>query len=308
MGMKFLYRRLKSNIADLQAAFLYFSYKHLLKNPLSRSRFLADVPNLTEVQKRIVGDLNARGVAFAHFQELFSDRAYWERLSQDAADFSSQVMNQGGVVEKKKDTPKDYKEFLIKKYSWNAQFSKENLWLRLGLDPRILAIVNSYLQLYAKLNMVDLWHTLPQPDTAMREYSQNWHRDPDDDKMLKIFLYFSDVSERNGAMEYVPDSSSSGPYFDFQRLPVGFRSNYFPSVDLEKCLKNMDKVSCFGPPGTMVFCDTRGFHRGGFSTEESRLLANFVYVTPASLSPRRFLLDGDPSQWDISAVAKRALG
>ena len=33
----------------------------------------------------------------------------------------------------------------------------------------------------------------------------------------------------------------------------------------------------------MVFCNTSGFHRGGFATERPRVLATVTYSSPASL-------------------------
>jgi hypothetical protein len=34
----------------------------------------------------------------------------------------------------------------------------------------------------------------------------------------------------------------------------------------------------------MVFCNTSGFHRGGFATECPRVLATVTYSSPASLA------------------------
>ena len=50
------------------------------------------------------------------------------------------------------------------------------------------------------------------------------------------------------------------------------------------------------PKGTMIFCNTSGFHRGGFATGKPRVLATFTYASPAalkSLSDRNFTLVRD---------------
>ena len=39
-----------------------------------------------------------------------------------------------------------------------------------------------------------------------------------------------------------------------------------------------------GPKGTLLFCNTAGFHRGGFSTTNPRVLATATYSSPASLA------------------------
>ena len=37
------------------------------------------------------------------------------------------------------------------------------------------------------------------------------------------------------------------------------------------------------PAGTLVLCNTSGFHRGGFATAKPRVLATATYCSPASL-------------------------
>jgi hypothetical protein len=39
-----------------------------------------------------------------------------------------------------------------------------------------------------------------------------------------------------------------------------------------------------GPQASLVFCNTSGFHRGGFSTTAPRVLATATYASPASLA------------------------
>ena len=37
------------------------------------------------------------------------------------------------------------------------------------------------------------------------------------------------------------------------------------------------------PRGTIIFCNTAGFHRGGFATGKARVLATLTWDSPASL-------------------------
>ncbi|HSI98275.1 MAG TPA: hypothetical protein VK926_07925, partial [Gaiellaceae bacterium] len=39
-----------------------------------------------------------------------------------------------------------------------------------------------------------------------------------------------------------------------------------------------------GQKGTLLFCNTAGFHRGGFATARPRVLATATYSSPASLA------------------------
>jgi len=46
-------------------------------------------------------------------------------------------------------------------------------------------------------------------------------------------------------------------------------------------------LTCTGLPGTMVFADTSGFHRGGWTRAKPRILSYFSYVsTKFRLEPR----------------------
>jgi hypothetical protein len=39
-----------------------------------------------------------------------------------------------------------------------------------------------------------------------------------------------------------------------------------------------------GSKASLLFCNTAGFHRGGFSTTKPRVLATVTYSSPASLA------------------------
>ena len=58
-----------------------------------------------------------------------------------------------------------------------------------------------------------------------------------------------------------------------------------------------DAIPTFtAPRGTVIFCDTSGFHRGGFATSRPRVLATVTYSSPASLASlteRNYRFSGD---------------
>jgi hypothetical protein len=43
-------------------------------------------------------------------------------------------------------------------------------------------------------------------------------------------------------------------------------------------------VMSTAPKGTIIFCNTSGFHRGGFAVGKPRVLATVTYSSPASLA------------------------
>jgi hypothetical protein len=155
--------------------------------------------------------------------------------------------------------------------------------LRYALSDQLLGISNAYLGLQAKLTYVDKWYTAPSPEDADRTKSQRWHRDHIDPHIVKVFTYFTDVDAGAGAIEYVCGSAPGGPYGD---LWTAREEHYPPDGELERRVPLSARVKAEGPTGTIVICDTGGFHRGGFGNRP-RLTANFTYVSPDALTSSR---------------------
>ena len=113
--------------------------------------------------------------------------------------------------------------------------------------------------------------------------SQRWHRDFNDKHLLKAFLYLVDVDEGTGPFEYVPGSAPGGRFEDmWPWRPLG--ENYPPDGELEHRISPESVRTVTGSKGTLLFCNTAGFHRGGFATTKARVLATATYSSPASLA------------------------
>jgi hypothetical protein len=154
----------------------------------------------------------------------------------------------------------------------------------------------------------DVWHSIPI-DVGRRIGSQRWHRDPEDRKIVKIYLYFSNVDQGAGPLEYVPGSGFGGRYEEFRKWKA--RGDRYPSDgELERRIPASESVSCVGPAGTAVFCDTSGFHRGGIATTSARIVATWTFCTPAAISAtarRRFTVDYAGRESELSPAARFAL-
>ena len=137
--------------------------------------------------------------------------------------------------------------------------------------------------MWSKLEYVDVWYSVPQPADATRISSQRWHRDYNDQHLLKVFLYLVDVDEAMGPFQYVPGSQPGGQYADaWPWEPLG--KNYPTEEELEALIPSSSVRAFTAPKGTLIFCNTAGFHRGGFSTTSPRVLATATYSSPASLA------------------------
>jgi hypothetical protein len=158
-------------------------------------------------------------------------------------------------------------------------------------------VVNGYLGLWSKLSYVDQWYTLPRGDID-RVASQRWHRDYNDKHLLKAFLYMSDVDEAAGPFEYIRGTMIRGNRFaDVYPWEIFGEDLYPPDAALEPMTRADESHLVTGPAGTLILCDTTGFHRGGFASARPRIMGVWNYVSPASLaslSERNFRTEPAP--------------
>jgi hypothetical protein len=257
----------------------YELHDRLLSNRASRRRYAQQPGALDETQRGIVEQLREHGYATLPFTELVPDRAVWDELEADVARFVTETeaeLERGGSALRRRAG----KEFVVRKYSWGVQLGHDDPWLRAGINPRLLDVANAYLGLWSKLEYIDVWYTLPEPDSERRS-SQRWHRDFNDRHLLKAFLYLVDVDDETGPFEYVPRSAPGG---ELDQLwpwrPLG--ENYPPDDELAQHIAGRS-LTFTAPKGMLIFCNTAGFHRGGFAKTKPRALATWTWDSPASL-------------------------
>ncbi|PYO45089.1 MAG: hypothetical protein DMD33_00630 [Gemmatimonadetes bacterium] len=268
----------------------------LLANRSARRRYTHEPPVLDELQQGVLDQLRPEGYATIPFSELAPE--LWGELEQEAARFVAETETELAREKEGSESAlrrREGKEFLVRKYAYDVELSLDDPWLRLGLNTRMLDIANAYLGMWAKLEYVDVWYTPPLEDPERRS-SQRWHRDFNDRHLLKAFLYLVDVDEETGPFEYVPRTA---PGNELEHLwpwrPLG--ENYPPEQELAEKIADRT-VSFTAPKGTIIFCNTCGFHRGGFATGKARALATVTYSSPASLASlteRNFSIQSDGS-------------
>jgi hypothetical protein len=289
----------------------YRFYDRWVGNPESRRRFRADPPALDDIQRDIVQRLTRDGLAVVPFARLFQDEGLWLKLSADTAQFTAEMerLVQARRAGKGAKAPRNKKGYLLRRYMQGVEFALDDPWFALGVSTRILDIVNTYLDMFAKFLDIDQWYTIPVPPEAARVASQRWHRDFDDRHLVKVFMYLSDVDAGAGPFEYVPGSATSGCYA--QLWPWGPLSTlYPPAKEFARLVPPQAAVSVEGPAGTMIFCNTSGFHRGGFATQRTRTMAIYRYASVAALKAltlRNFRLADPECLNDLPAAVRYAL-
>jgi ectoine hydroxylase-related dioxygenase (phytanoyl-CoA dioxygenase family) len=262
----------------------YELHDRLLANRTARKRYTQEPPPLDPVQTGIVDELRKEGYAVVPFSELVTDPGEWTELDAEATRFITETEAELSREREGRESGlrrRPGKEFVVRKYAYDVELGLDDPWLRLGLNRRLLNIANTYLGMWTKLEYVDVWYT-PPADESERKSSQRWHRDFNDRHLLKAFLYLVDVDQETGPFEYVPRSA---PGNELEHLwpwrPLG--DNYPPDDELVAKIEGKS-VSFVAPKGTVIFCNTSGFHRGGFASAKPRALATVTYSSPASLA------------------------
>ncbi|HSF60170.1 MAG TPA: phytanoyl-CoA dioxygenase family protein [Gaiellaceae bacterium] len=260
----------------------YALHDRVLSNRTSRRRFSSSCPELDDVQRRILAELEADGYSLLTFGELHAETAAWNDIEAQAARFASDT-EAALAGDREALRVRAGKEFVVRLHSYGVEIGLDDAWFRVCMSHRMLDLANSYLGLWSKLEYVDMWYSVPQAADEARVASQRWHRDFNDKHLLKAFVYLVDVDEATGPFQYVPGSAPGGRHGDaWPWRPLG--ENYPPESELEQRLPAEDFKTFTGPKGTLLFCNTSGFHRGGFATAKPRLLATVTYSSPASLA------------------------
>ena len=259
----------------------YALHDRMLSNRDSRRRYSGSAAALDDAQQSIVSDLDAQGYATRDFTALFPDD--WPEVDAWGARFMSAAEGTGETAEAERIHRREGKEFVVRRYDRHDQVADDDAWFAFSASRRMLDLANAYLRMWSKLEYVDLWYTPPVPYDKERVSSQHWHRDFNDRHLLKTFLYLVDVDEGAGPFEYIPGSAGNGSYAaEWPWRPLG--TTYPGDETFASRIPDSAVKTFTAPKGTIVFCNTSGFHRGGFATEKPRVLATATYCSPASLA------------------------
>jgi hypothetical protein len=263
-------------------------------------------PELDDVQQRILESMQENGIAIASFQELFGDEQLWETLRADIMGFAREAESELPVRKDKK------KSYLVRRFLKSGKkFPLDDPWLRFFLSNRLLDIVNSYRGERTWLIDLDNWYTIPDPEAEDRVASQRWHRDPWDNHIVKVFTYFSDVDHEAGPFEYLRGTPAGGrnqDLFPWEGDEMYEAHGLYPPQDeFEAKAPAEDIFTATGPAGTMVFADTSGFHRGGWTQSKPRILSYCSYVSTQFKLAHRFKVDWSTDGKGLSNEAQFAL-
>jgi hypothetical protein len=160
-------------------------------------------------------------------------------------------------------------------------------------DPKVLSIVSGFLGAKPTISYLAAWWSMPHKD-GKAEQAEQFHRDVDDIRFVKLFCYLTDVDDVSGPHMFVPGSQNIDKLTRIRRYEDDEIKDAFGEDSLSKFT---------GKAGTAFLENTYGFHRGVPPSQKPRLLFQVLYSLRNSIyGPDKPLgrigVDGVPSGLD----------
>lgn len=210
------------------------------------------------------------------------------RLSLEKIDGNSEISNEAS---KKYLVTIDHKkfseEYLSELYSYFT-------------NQYFINIATNYLGEKPLLTEMKVLHSPPNISNKNKAFSgsQLWHSDFDDTKVLKIFVYLSDVKTENGPLEIISKGSCVESIYN-KKYRWGTRGiSHNDSLAPKNAITN----SITGPQGTIILADTVNcLHRDSRSVKDSKymLYANYSTRTSFRHAPVNWLLPRFLSEYSM---------
>jgi hypothetical protein len=241
---------------------------------------------------KVIENLNRDGIAVTSIDELLADKKPFaeletavENLLESRRDELREIKSKAGDANLIGE-----KTFNVELLGSKVEFDAESVFARFALQETFLNIANAYFGMLVKLRYYNVWQTFATVGEA-RE-SQLWHFDREDNYILKLFLYLKDVDEGAGPFTYAPKTHRKGKLWGNQP-EFSLEQNVLRSTDeqMSAVVPQENWVRGIGKKGTIIFADTRGFHKGGEARTDDRLMFTAMFTSPASDSKRLLLFN-----------------
>lgn len=147
----------------------------------------------------------------------------------------------------------------------------------LANDPKILASIATHFGCKPTIGYMAAWWSYNTPIGAQQ--AELFHRDVDDWKFIKLFMYLTDVGEDSGPHVYVKGSASSPELCEIRR---------FTEEEVTEKFGKDNILSITGKAGSAFVENTFGIHRGQPVKKGTRLLFQVVYsLTALPYAPKQ---------------------
>jgi hypothetical protein len=159
-------------------------------------------------------------------------------------------------------------------------------------NETVLSVVSEMLGAKPTISYMTAWWSLPADGTAQQ--AENFHRDVDDWRFVKLFCYLTDVDETAGPHVFVLGSHRTNRLTEIRRFTNEEVADTFGA-------SNIHRFS--GPAGTAFLENTYGIHRGIPPSKKPRLIFQVLYsLRPTIYGPKspvaRIGVEGIPENID----------
>lgn len=261
-----------------------------IKNVPARFAYRRNRSKLTSAEQAVLDNLKKDGIAITHMRDLFVPEVFKELLdevSQRRARPEVQERLSSGAAREGEEGKKA--SFLVDLWEKEHVVHPENPFMRYSLSRQVLGIVDGYLGLCGRFRDFFLQITVPLTGEAPIA-SQRWHADPDDYRLVKVFLYLNDVDEEAGPFTYIKGSHGRGRHRYLFPYAPKTKSRHPDPAFIDHVVPKEDIVVATGGAGTIIFCDTSGIHRGGHAKSKERVMYTSVFTTPGGFLPTRLTI------------------
>ncbi|MDJ0596863.1 MAG: response regulator [Pleurocapsa sp. MO_226.B13] len=241
---------------------------------LKRAKYRERLPQLSPEDARIVSTLEQEGVYVTSLPEL--TLPHTKRLLKEMMVLHPHLYTLSNLKNWREGIP-GLRKFL---------HTEILLW---GLEERLLNIVENYIGLPLLFHGVDLRRD--SADAPLTD-ARHWHRDIDDERMVKVIVYLNNVGKTGGPYEYIPRTFT-------QHLTdaLNYKSGFVSDEAISAIIPPEQWQTCAAKAGTIIITDPCNvFHRAK-PAKRNRYSITFGYT---SRIPKLFLSEFQlsPIEWN----------
>jgi len=150
--------------------------------------------------------------------------------------------------------------------------------------PLVLALAELYLGCKPTMDNFGGWWSFAGRDAA--KGTQWFHRDWDNIRAIKLFIYLTDTGPDDGPFEFIEASHRDERLVEINRME---------DEKVARTMADLPLRSITGAAGTVFMADTFGVHRGRLPRARSRLLVTAQYgIWRTPFSPKYPILNRQP--------------
>lgn len=226
-----------------------------------------------ESNKKIINNLNLKG--YSDLPINFFNKELLNAISKEILnrfDYKDLFENNNRRSSKKK-------KYFIQLLDDNDR-NPDSIFVKFSLQKEITEIAGQYLGMIPSLSRIECIVSVGLNEEEFYG-SQDWHKDWDDTKIFKLFVYLSSVkTQKDGPFTLI--SKSQSKKMNLSMLPFHKKTK-----ELEKSGVNYDTIEIFGDPLKSFIVDTHAcYHRGSrLAKGNYRIALVITYNTPSRLHP-----------------------